>query len=309
MLTVNYDSKYEVIEKFTACAPAPRRLRLPLKVKTLAPTAPVHYGAVMESVMVEKQDSVLVVTINRPDVRNAVDGPTAARLHRCFVDFDQDPDLSVAVLTGADGMFCSGADLKAIASGRGNRVDALPPDRIIGSQGPMGPTRLRVSKPTIAAVEGYAVAGGLELALWCDLRVMAADARFGVFCRRWGVPLVDGGTVRLARLIGESRALDLVLTGREVDAREALAIGLANRVTEPGRALDRALNLARELARFPQSCLRSDRRSLLEQSGRPLNDALARETELGLETMATGETVQGAGRFASGAGRHGTSAD
>ena len=280
-----------------------------MKVNTLAPPAPGHYGAGMDSVVVEQQDSLLVVTINRPEVRNAVDGPTAARLHQCFVDFDQDPDLSVAVLTGADGMFCSGADLKAIASGRGNRVDALPPDRIIGSLGPMGPTRLLVSKPTIAAVEGYAVAGGLELALWCDLRVVAADARFGVFCRRWGVPLVDGGTVRLGRLIGESRALDLVLTGREVDATEALAIGLANRLTEPGRALSRATDLARDLARFPQNCLRIDRRSLLEQTGRPLNDALDRETELGLETMATGETVQGAGRFASGAGRYGDSPD
>ncbi len=300
---IDYDINYDRLDQWSWGGRAGRAC------DALAPTGVGHYGAGMESVLVEQQDSVLVVTLNRPWARNAVDGPTAAELHRRFVEFDSNPELSVAVLTGADGTFCSGADLKAIAAGSGNRVHAVPPDEILGSQGPMGPTRLVLSKPTVAAVEGYAVAGGFELALWCDLRVMAADARLGVFCRRWGVPLVDGGTVRLARLIGESRALDLVLTGREVEAREALAIGLANRVAEPGRALNRATGLARELAALPQHCLRSDRRSLLEQSGRPLAEALARETELGLETMATGETMQGAGRFASGVGRHGTSAD
>ncbi|MFN8034368.1 MAG: crotonase/enoyl-CoA hydratase family protein [Acidimicrobiia bacterium] len=250
------------------------------------------------AVDVAQEGRVTVVTIDRPEVRNAVDGPTAQALADAFRSFDLDPDHDVAVLTGAGGTFCSGADLTAVAAGRGNRVR---PD----GDGPMGPTRMVLSKPAIAAVEGYAVAGGLELALWCDLRVAARDAVFGVFCRRWGVPLIDGGTVRLPRLVGESHALDLILTGRGVSGDEAQRIGLANRLVEPGRALEAAVALAAELVRLPQRCLRSDRRSVLEQHGRPVDDALRREYELGLETIESGETLDGATRFAAGAGRHG----
>ena len=205
-------------------------------------------------VRVETIGPVLVVTIDRPEARNAVDRPTADGLVDAFRRFDVDDDLAVAVLTGAGGTFCADADLKAVATRRGNRVDET-------GEGPMGPTRLRLSKPVIAAVEGYAVAGGLELALWCDLRVAASDATFGVFCRRWGVPLVDGGTVRLPRLIGHSRALDLILTGRGVSGAEAEAMGLANRLVEPGTALEAAVTLAQSLARLPQGCMRSDRLS------------------------------------------------
>lgn len=251
---------------------------------------------------------VLTVTIDRPETRNAVDGPTATALYEAFSAFDADDRLAVAILTGGSGTFCAGADLKAIATDRGNRIDATDASDIVGSEGPMGPTRLDLSKPTIAAVEGYAVAGGLELALWCDLRVAASDARFGVFCRRWGVPLVDGGTVRLPRLIGQSRALDLILTGREVDAAEAFEIGLANRLAEPGGALDAARQLAAELAALPQRCLRTDRRSALDQWGLDPASALAQETRLGLETVRSGETREGAARFAAGAGRHGAPA-
>ena len=205
------------------------------------------------------------------------------------------------------GTFCAGADLQAVATDRGNRVDTFEPEgdadeRIIG---PMGPTRLQLSKPVIAAVEGYAVAGGLELALWCDLRVMADDATFGVFCRRWGVPLVDGGTVRLPRLIGESRAMDLILTGRAVGADEALAMGLANRVVASGTAFDAALDLARQIAAFPPNCVATDFRSASRQWGLSEREALARETDLGLETIMSGETLAGAQRFAGGAGRGG----
>lgn len=246
---------------------------------------------------------VLVVTIDRPDVRNAVDGPTAALLAAAFRDFDADASLSVAVLTGAGGIFCAGADLKAISGGRGNRIDAD-----VALDGPMGPTRMQLSKPVIAAVEGHAVAGGLELAAWCDLRVASTTAVFGVFCRRWGVPLVDGGTVRLPRLIGQSHALDMILTGRAVEAEEALRIGLANRVVLAGSALDAAVELAHQLATLPQLCLRSDRTSVLDQWSLGASDALARETELGLVTVRSGETREGAARFAAGAGRHGTSA-
>jgi enoyl-CoA hydratase len=241
---------------------------------------------------------VLIVEIDRPEVRNAVDRPTAEALATAFRDFDAAAELSVAVLTGAHGTFCAGADLKGVAEGRGNRVTAA-------GDGPMGPTRMLLDKPVIAAVEGHAVAGGLELALWCDLRVAASDAVFGVYCRRWGVPLIDGGTIRLPRLIGHSRALDMILTGRAVSGDEALAFGLANRLSAPGEALTNAVALARELARFPQGCLRGDRRSSYEQWNRTLDEALANETEIGMATIASGETRDGAKRFAAGAGRHG----
>lgn len=244
---------------------------------------------------------VAVVTIDRPDVRNAVDRETADFLADAFRAIAVDDDVDAAVLTGADGTFCSGADLHAISEGRGNRV---VPEMDV--DGPMGPTRMLLDKPTIAAVEGHAVAGGLELALWCDLRVAAHDAVFGVYCRRWGVPLIDGGTVRLPRLIGHSHALDLILTGRGVSGDEARAMGLANRLTEPGEALDQAIRLAHELTAFPQQCLRSDRRSSYDQWDRSLADALERETALGLEVITSGETVRGATRFAGGAGRHGS---
>lgn len=247
---------------------------------------------------------IWVVTIDRPAVRNAVDGPTAAALAEAFREFDRSDDLLVAVLTGAGGTFCAGADLKAVATGAGNRVDAD-----VALDGPMGPSRMLLSKPVIAAVEGHAVAGGLELAAWCDLRVAAADAVFGVYCRRWGVPLIDGGTIRLSRLLGHSHALDLILTGRGVSGDEALRMGLANRLVEPGHALDAAVELAREISTFPQQCLRSDRRSSYEQWALDLPDALARETELGLATIRSGETRDGARRFAGGAGRHGSFSD
>ena len=246
---------------------------------------------------------VLIVTINRPEVRNAVDGPTAALLAQAFRDFDADDAISVAVLTGAKGVFCAGADLKAISDGRGNRIDAD-----VSLDGPMGPSRMLLSKPVIAAVEGHAVAGGLELAAWCDLRVASTSAVFGVFCRRWGVPLVDGGTVRLPRLIGQSRALDMILTGRAVAAEEALQMGLANRVVPEGTALANAIKLAKELAELPQLCLRSDRMSAYDQWSLDMPAALQRETDLGLVTVRSGETRAGAARFASGAGRHGVAA-
>ena len=242
---------------------------------------------------------VRVVTIDRPDVRNAVDRPTAAALVEAFHAFDADPTSSVGVLTGAGGTFCAGADLKAVASGDGNRVAET-------GDGPMGPTRLRLTKPVIAAIEGYAVAGGLELALWCDLRVAARDATLGVFCRRFGVPLVDLGTIRLPRLIGQSRALDLVLTGRGVGASEALAMGLVNRVVEPGEAVAAAVALAGELAALPQTCLRHDRLSTLEQWDLDEPQAAVNEIRHGLASIASGETAAGASRFMDGAGRHGT---
>ena len=246
----------------------------------------------------ERHGPVLIVTIDRPHARNAVDRPTAEALAAAFRAFDADAATSVAILTGAGGTFCAGADLKGVADGRGNRTT-------VDGDGPMGPTRMHLSKPVIAAVEGHAVAGGLELALWCDLRVAARSAVFGVFCRRWGVPLIDGGTVRLARAIGQSRALDMVLTGRGVGAEEAFAIGLANRLVEDGGALDAASSLAQQLAVFPQTCLRNDRRSLIEQWGMDEPAAMAREFALGLETLASGEAVTGAARFRDGAGRGG----
>ncbi len=257
------------------------------------------------TVAVEVEGAVMVVTIDRPEVRNAVDRPTAEALYRAFSRFDSDSEVSVAVLTGAGGTFCAGADLRAIGEERGNRVESRPPERIVGSPGPMGPTRMVLSKPVIAAVEGHAVAGGLELALWCDLRVVAEDAVLGVYCRRWGVPLVDGGNVRLPRLIGHGRAMDMILTGRPVEGPEALRIGLASRLTPPGGARAAALDLAHRLAAFPQRCLRSDRLVAIGQWDMSLAEALAEETRSGLEVIASGETGEGARRFAGGEGRHG----
>ena len=252
------------------------------------------------SVRIEIDARVATIVIDRPARRNAVDGATARALADAFRAFDADGALDVAVLYGAGGNFCAGADLKAIAqdSARANRI---APE----GDGPMGPTRMQLRKPVIAAVAGHAVAGGLELALWCDLRVVEESALFGVFCRRWGVPLIDGGTVRLPRLIGLGRALDLVLTGRAVGSAEALAIGLANRVVPDGTARQAAEQLARELAAFPQLCLREDRASALEQAGLGLDAALANEFAHGARVLASGVHAEGAGRFAAGAGRHG----
>jgi enoyl-CoA hydratase len=255
-------------------------------------------GVPAVTVATERRGAVLVVTINRPEVRNAVDRHTAEALASAFRAFDADTSLAVAVLTGAGGNFCAGADLKAVAAGGGNRTAA-------DGDAPMGPTRLQLTKPVVAAVEGFAVAGGLELALWCDLRVAAESATFGVFCRRWGVPLIDGGTVRLPRLIGESRALDMILTGRPVGAEEALAFGLANQLVGDGMALDAAAALADRIAAFPQTCLRNDRASVLAQWGHAETAAMAREFALGMDTLASGETVAGAARFRDGAGRGG----
>ena len=250
------------------------------------------------TVQVSREGPVTVVTIDRPERRNAVDRDTALALYDAFKAFDSS-DASVAVLAGAGGTFCAGADLKAVAEGR---RPVLSPD---GDIGPMGPTRLLLAKPVVAAIEGFAVAGGLELALWCDLRVVADNATMGVFCRRFGVPLIDGGTVRLPRLIGESRALDLILTGRPVDAAEALQIGLANRVVPAGGALSAAVALAHEIARFPQGCMRADRMSLYRQHGQPEPAALRQEF-VGGAAILEAEAFPGARRFASGAGRHGS---
>jgi len=253
-----------------------------------------------EQVRVERSGPVTTVVLSRPEARNAVDGPTAAALAGAFREFDADDEASVAVLWGEGGTFCAGADLKAIGGERGNQVAE-------DGDGPMGPSRLRLRKPVIAAVSGHAVAGGLELAIWCDLRVAESDAVFGVFCRRWGVPLIDGGTVRLPRLIGTGRALDMVLTGRPVDASEALAMGLADRVVEPGTSREAAERLAVEIASFPQACLRSDRASLYEQQGMAEPDAMRNELRHGMGVLAG--AVEGAGRFAAGAGRHGSFGD
>ncbi len=252
------------------------------------------------TVEIEIKGTTTIVTINRPEVRNAVDRPTADALEAAFLAFDADPNQRVAILTGASGTFCAGADLKGVADGRGNRV--LP---VSSAPGPMGPTRLELSKPVLAAIEGFAVAGGLELALWCDLRLAGEGSVFGVACRRWGVPLIDGGTVRLPRLIGQSRALDMILTGRDVTASEAFEIGLANRLVARGTALDAALGMAEQLSVLPQRCLRSDRRSTLDQWSLGGTAALSREYELGFETILSGETLEGAARFVAGAGRHG----
>ncbi|HEY9068341.1 MAG TPA: crotonase/enoyl-CoA hydratase family protein [Burkholderiaceae bacterium] len=253
--------------------------------------------------------AVWTVTLDRPAARNAVDAPTSRALADAFRAFDADAAACVAVLHGAGGHFCAGADLKTVAAldqrAAADGHATLPLNDDLDADGPMGPTRLQMRKPVIAAVEGYAVAGGLELALWCDLRVASETAVFGVFCRRFGVPLIDGGTIRLPRLIGQSRALDLILTGRPVDAGEALRIGLANRVVAPGQALAAAQALAREIAAFPPECLRNDRASVYAQHGRDLRDALAAEFALGRDTLASGEAVRGAARFTGGAGRHG----
>jgi enoyl-CoA hydratase len=247
-------------------------------------------------VRVERDGPVTTVVLSRPERRNAVDGATADALTAAFREFDTDPDALVGVLYGEGGVFCSGADLKEVGGPAGNRV-ALDGD------GPMGPTRMRLSKPVIAAVAGYAVAGGLELALWCDLRVAEEGAVFGVFCRRWGVPLIDGGTVRLPRLIGVSRAMDMVLTGRSVSAAEALDMGLANRVVPDGDSRAAAEALAHELASLPQTCMRQDRLSLLEQEG--LDEAAALANELGHGIRSLEDARAGLERFRAGAGRHG----
>jgi enoyl-CoA hydratase len=252
-----------------------------------------------QAVRVERSGPVTTVVLHRRARRNAVDGPTAAQLAAAFRAFDADPDAAVAVLHGAGGVFCSGADLTAIGTERGNRVAA-------DGDGPMGVSRLRLSKPVIAAVAGHAVAGGLELALWCDLRVADETAVFGVFCRRWGVPLIDGGTVRLPRLIGTSRAMDMILTGRAVGAPEAAAIGLANRVVPAGHALAAAQELAAQLAGFPQACLRSDRAAALDAEGLDENAALAAEFAHGRTALASDDAAAGAARFTAGAGRHGS---
>lgn len=251
----------------------------------------------MTNLVIGREGPVTTIGLNRPDRRNAVDRATAAELADAFRAFDADEHAAVAVLHGLGPSFCAGADLHAVAGGEGNRVES-------DGDGPMGPTRLRLSKPVIAAVHGHAVAGGLELAVWADLRVVDETAVFGVFCRRWGVPLIDGGTVRLPRLVGESHALDLILTGRPVDAAEALRIGLANRVVPAGTALSAAVELGRGLAAFPQTCVRQDRASVLEQSHLDEASALANEFRHGLVSLAS-DTVAGASRFASGAGRGG----
>ena len=255
-----------------------------------------------DTVLVERDGPVTIVSINRPHCHNAVDGATARKLFDAFLAFDADTEASIAVFTGTGGHFCAGADLKAVASGDLNKKREIDGHDSIA---PMGPSRLRLTKPVIAAVEGFAVAGGMELALWADMRVVAENATFGIFCRRFGVPLIDGGTVRLPRLIGESRAMDLILTGRPVSAIEALQLGLANRVVQPGQALSAALELARQIAAFPQQCLRNDRRSARRQHGLPASEALAQEFALGLQTLASGEAEGGARRFVEGTGKHG----
>lgn len=250
------------------------------------------------SVTIERNGPVATVVLSRPEVRNAVDGPTAEAMYEAFRELDADDSVHVCVLWGDGGTFCSGADLTALGTERGNRLGPAGP-------GPMGPTRLAMSKPVIAAVEGYAVAGGLELALWCDLRVASETAIFGVFCRRWGVPLIDGGTVRLPRIVGYSHAMDLILTGRDVMSREAKDIGLINRMVPTGAARVEAEALAAEMAALPQSCLRNDRRSLMGSVGQSVTDAMEFEFELGVTTISSGETAAGAKRFVDGEGRHG----
>jgi enoyl-CoA hydratase len=250
-------------------------------------------------VRVEHNGPVTTVIMNRPEARNAVNGPAAAELYAAFDEFDKDDSASVAVLWGDNGTFCAGADLKAFGTPDANPVHRTGP-------GPMGPSRMVLSKPVIAAVSGYAVAGGLELALWCDLRVAEEDAVFGVFCRRWGVPLIDGGTVRLPRLIGQSRAMDMILTGRAVDAQEAWVIGLANRVVPNGQAREQAEELAAELAKLPQQCMRADRLSMLNQWGASEADAM--DFEFASISKVSAESLEGAARFAAGAGRHGAGA-
>ncbi len=249
-------------------------------------------------ILIEKNYPVFTIVIKNPEVKNAVDGPTAQELSVAFREFENDKKALVAVLWGSNGTFCSGANLKAIVEGKGNRIEKE-------GDGPMGPTRMFLSKPVIAAIAGYAVAGGLELALWCDMRVVEKDAIFGVFCRRFGVPLIDGGTVRLPRLIGLSRAMDMILTGRSVNAEEALAWGLANRVVDIGRSRIEAEKLAREIAAFPKTCMRNDRFSAYEQFGLDINDAMVNEFEYGLKTLESGEYMEGSQAFTKGKGKHG----
>ena len=253
----------------------------------------------MKNLIIETQDHNTTILINRPQAKNAVDGITAQELATAFEAFDKDENSYVAILGGTNGAFCAGADLKALAG------DGTPNPSNPTGIGPMGPSRMPLSKPVIAAITGHAVAGGMELACWCDLRVMEETAVMGIFCRRWGVPLVDGGTIRLPRLIGMSRAMDLILTGRPVGAAEALQMGLANRVVKEGEALNAAKALAKQLTVFPQLCMRNDRLSMYEQWNKDLPDALANEFKKGMETMNSGETFRGASRFASGKGRHG----
>lgn len=255
-----------------------------------------------ENIRCEIIDQIFVVSINRPEVRNAVDGPTAHSLYKAFKYFDENKDLQIAILRGEGGYFCAGADLKAVS-----QQTNMNPITTEGDLGPMGPTRLKLNKPVIAAIEGHAVAGGLELACWSDLRVMAKDATMGVFCRRFGVPLVDGGTIRLPRLIGQSRAMDLILTGRAVNAEEALEMGLVNRIAAPGQSLADALSLARAITRHPQQCMRNDRLSMLEQWQLSEQEALLNEMKYGLDTLSSGETLHGSTAFAQGSGRHGKS--
>ena len=250
------------------------------------------------SVVVEWDGDIAVVAIDRPDVRNAVDASAAAELSIAFQEFDVDDSVRVAILTGRAGTFCAGADLKAVAAGNAPQISEE-------GDGPMGPTRMVLSKPVIAAIEGYAVAGGLELALWCDLRVAARDATLGVFNRRFGVPLIDLGTVRLPRIVGQGRALDLILTGRGVPAEEAYAMGLVDRLVEPGTALAEAQALAAEIAALPQQAMRNDRASVLEQWGLSEHEAMLNEFRHGMDTLSSGETADGAQRFSSGEGRHG----
>ena len=251
-------------------------------------------------IRVEKKDVVTTIIIDNPEVKNAVDGPTGKALANAFREFDKDKKAKVAVLWGDHGCFCAGANLKAMVEGIHNRINTD-----MTKDGPMGPSRMVLSKPVIAAVAGYAVAGGLELAIWCDLRVVERDAIFGVFCRRFGVPLIDGGTVRLPRLIGLSRALDLILTGRPVNAEEALAIGLANRVVEVGQSRPEAEKLAREIAKFPQICMRHDRLSAYEGFDLNFERAMENEFKHGVKTLLSGETLKGAKRFKKGEGKHG----
>lgn len=248
------------------------------------------------SVRIERNGPVTTILLNRPEVKNAIDRATAEALTQAFRDFEADSSANVAVLHGEGGIFCSGADLKAMASGNPNQ---LSPE----GDGPLGPTRMQISKPVIAAIAGHAVAGGLELAIWCDLRVAEEDAIFGIFCRRWGVPLVDGGTVRLPRLIGLSHALDMILTGRAVGAEEALRMGLANRVVPKGTSRRAAEELAAQIAAFPQACMRNDRRSAYAQEGKSLEDAMKYEYENGIQSIP--DMVEGLSRYMAGAGRHG----
>jgi len=249
-------------------------------------------------VITQGEDEVYLVTINRPEARNAIDNETASMLYDAFQSFEKNEKFKVAILSGRGENFCAGADLKALASGSVNRLEPEGP-------APLGPTRLQLSKPVIAAVSGYAVAGGLELAIWCDMRIAEKSAVFGVFCRRWGVPLIDGGTVRLARIIGQGRALDMVLTGRPVGAEEAFQMGLANRVVPDGKVLEAAIELAEEIAKHPQTCMRNDRLSMFESFDLPFDEAMKNEFKRGMDSINSGELLGGVERYKSGEGRHG----